>query len=972
MKGDKITIATQNTRGLGQGLAGHRKRREIRDLFKQTSPPTDILLLQEVKLPEVACLKQARNVEFKKGVSLWNEGSFSARTTRYKGGTGIILSEQMANFITGHGVLYPGRAQYITIRLSQNLVIGIINVYGFSLTGPRAMLWNHLAQVELPEATWILAGDFNNIEQARDKLGGSSKACISRRELEAWNRLLMRLEVRDAHHIGAFVRRSGKVFTWSNEHKDDTLIQSRIDRLYIPLYIEQIGGTTEILPTLPDISDHAGVVLHFNDEPRTRKKSPAFFNKGLLANPESRAELLATWKAVMEDGNITTWNQKVVAANQAIINKSAALTLAHRRNWKDLYQAQFKDIIEAEAELQHNWESREARERLSEAQTVLHEVRQQKFQFQESAILSKWARVGDRCTKEFFEHHNGTRKPAPITHMLDEEDRPISTQGELEAHILQFYRQLYTKDPQVEDNMAAREECFHFIKQTVTEEHNMVLMQPLTMEEVKKAMKNLPAGKAPGVDAVPAEFYQDLWEEIGADIFNFAAESIEQAHISAEMNVSKIALLPKTEDRSRIKNFRPISLLNTLYKLIAKIYATRMKPLLHHWILPSQTGFVPNRCILDNIFLAFESIDWALESNQNISLVLLDFEKAYNRVSWTFLEKTMEKMGFVESWIKRVMSLNLNASATIVVNGKQSQAFQLQRSVRQGCPLAPYMFLLTVDVLGQMLQHPECQVKGLRLPDNSFITNQMFADDTPLLLEGVPDNMDKAIAVINKFGRASGAKLNLHKSVGVWVAHTERNWTWGEEEGLKWLQPGEVTRYLGYPFGIHISKHEKDNKMLGQIRKHLHRWAGNRLSVAGRIMIANQVILSSIWYFASCMDFSNQALKLARATVRNYIWSGKREANTRARVKWATVVLPIVRGGVKILDPLWQTSALLVKLLIRGMSVGYEPWKTLVRYRVAQTRQSRRGRWPSNANWVMNNQHTAKQGSLMWQSVMKS
>ena len=411
---------------------------------------------------------------------------------------------------------------------------------------------------------------------------------------------------------------------------------------------------------------------------------------------------------------------------------------------------------------------------------------------------------------------------------------------------------------------------------------------------------------------------------------------------------------------------------HTLYKVIAKIYANRMKPLLHHWILPSQTGFVPNRCILDNVFLAFEAIDWTLESNQSISLLLLDFEKAYDRVSWVFLEKTMEKMGFGAIWIQRVMSLNLNASATVVVNGEQSKAFNLQRSVRQGCPLALYLFLLTVDVLGQMLQHPECHVKGLRLPDNSYITNQMFADDTLLLLEGTPKNMDTALAVINKFSEASGAKLNLHKSVGVWIAQTERLWTWGEEAGMKWLQPGEVTRYLGYPFGNQLTQHEKDNKMLGQVRKHLQRWAGNRLSVAGRIMIANQVILSSIWYFASCMDFSNQAINLVKATVRNYIWSGKRESNTRARVKWATAVLPIVRGGVKILDPLWQTSALLVKLLIRGLSVGYEPRKTLVRHRVAQTKQSRRGKWAANANWIMNNRQLVKQGSTMWQGIMRA
>jgi hypothetical protein len=749
------------------------------------------------------------------------------------------------------------------------------------------------------------------------------------------------------------------------------MIQSRIDRFYIPIHIESIGGTTEILATLQDISDHAEVVLHFNAESRTRRKTATFFNKGLLANADSKAALLATWKTVMTDTSLGSWNQKMVQANTAIRIKSEELTKSQKKKWKETYLAQFDDIIEAEAELQENWGSRAARDKLSEAQAQLHTVGQQKLQFQETAILSKWSRVGDRCTREFFEQHSSSRKPAPITLMMDE-GRPITKQVELEAHILRFYQQLYSGDAQVEANNAAREDCFTYLQPKVTPEHNAELLKPLTVEEVSEAMKQLPSGKAPGTDAIPAEFYQELWEDIEQDVFNFVTETINQVCISEELNVSKIALLPKTEDRSRIQNFRPISLLNTLYKVVAKVYANRMKPLLHHWILPSQTGFVPNRCILDNIFLAFEAIEWTMESRQEISMLLLDFEKAYDRVSWTFLQQTMGKMGFEETWIQRVMSLNWNASATIIVNGEQSQPFKLQRSVRQGCPLAPYLFLLTVDVLGQMLQHPDCHVKGLRLPDNSTITNQMFADDTLLVLEGNPANMDRAINVINRFGAASGAKLNLHKSVGLWIANTPRQWTWGEETGLKWLQQGEVTRYLGYPFGIQISQQEKDNKMLSQVRKHLHRWAGNQLSLAGRIMVANQVILSSIWYFASCMTFSNKALNLVRATVRNYMWSGKKEVCARARVKWATAVLPIVRGGIKIIDPNWQASALLVKLLIRGMSVGYEPWKSLVRYRVSQTRQSRKGRWPTNANWIMNNQHLAKLGSPMWQGVMKS
>ena len=92
--------------------------------------------------------------------------------------------------------------------------------------------------------------------------------------------------------------------------------------------------------------------------------------------------------------------------------------------------------------------------------------------------------------------------------------------------------------------------------------------------------------------------------------------------------------------------------------------------------------------------------------------------------------------------------------------------------------------------------------------------------------------------------------------------------------------------------------------MLNQIRKHLAKWVNHPLSLAGRIMVSNQVILSSIWYLASCTDLIGKTLKIARATVRNYIWSGKKESFARARVKWDTAMLPIVRGGIKILDPL--------------------------------------------------------------------
>lgn len=138
----------------------------------------------------------------------------------------------------------------------------------------------------------------------------------------------------------------------------------------------------------------------------------------------------------------------MVNASHAIRLKSEELTKKQRKKWKETYLAQFEDIIAAETELQNCWGSNEIRDRLSGAQAILYEVRQQKFQFQESAILSKWARVGDKCTKEFFKFHEGSKKPTSIAHMRDGE-RLITNQTDLEVHILKFYEELYARDEQV-------------------------------------------------------------------------------------------------------------------------------------------------------------------------------------------------------------------------------------------------------------------------------------------------------------------------------------------------------------------------------------------------------------------------------------------------------------------------------------------------------------------------------------------
>jgi hypothetical protein len=132
--------------------------------------------------------------------------------------------------------------------------------------------------------------------------------------------------------------------------------------------------------------------------------------------------------------------------------------------------------------------------------------------------------------------------------------------------------------------------------------------------------------------------------------------------------------------------------------------------------------------------MAQEAQEWAEESNQDLVLLLLDFEKAFDRIEWNFLFEALAKIGFCSKWIRWVSSLYTSASSTIKLNGVEGSAFPFTRSMRQGCPLSPYLFILATDVLGHMLDDPHFGVEGLTLPGGRKIRDQNFANDTALYL----------------------------------------------------------------------------------------------------------------------------------------------------------------------------------------------------------------------------------------------
>ncbi|XP_024517766.1 uncharacterized protein LOC112341605 [Selaginella moellendorffii] len=354
-------------------------------------------------------------------------------------------------------------------------------------------------------------------------------------------------------------------------------------------------------------------------------------------------------------------------------------------------------------------------------------------------------------------------------------------------------------------------------------------------------------------------------------------------------------------------------MLNTSYKIYAKVMALKLQPVMPLIIREQQTRFVPRRQIAENIWTYLLAQRWANVSNQQIVAWLLDFEKAYDRVDWDFLEDCMWKIGIPARTISCISLLYRGAASRVTLNGEIGPTFHLGRSVRQGCPLAPYLFLIVAETLGSFLTHGG-DIKGLvlpserlQLPGTQAVTQELqdgaFADDTALFLLATPGNLDAAKSKLEIFNMAAGAAINWNKSVGV-------NWgkpgieAWGQEIGFQWLRPGEDTRYLGIQVGVQYSAATQDDTLLRRIQAAVQKWTPRKLGLPARIIVVKSVILPSIWYHLSIWPVLETTLQKVRQMVRTYMWRGAlATGQTMAKVAWQSTARPRILGGLGIIDP---------------------------------------------------------------------
>ena len=347
---------------------------------------------------------------------------------------------------------------------------------------------------------------------------------------------------------------------------------------------------------------------------------------------------------------------------------------------------------------------------------------------------------------------------------MEDGNNIIEGDAQLKQHITNYYKNLF--GPPESSSIVLEEHQVQDIPQ-VSDLENEFLTDVFSESEVRVAVFQMEHNKAPGPDGFPPEFYQVFWDLIKDDLMALFMEFHEGTLPLNSLNFGTIILLPKKKDAKAIQQYRPICLLNVSFKIFTKVATNRLSTVAQKIIRPTQTAFLPGRNIMEGTVILHETIHELHSKKQDGIIFKIDFEKAYGKVKWNFLQQTLAMKGFSQKWCSWVQQFTQGGNVNIKVNDQLGSYFQTKKGLKQGDPMSPILFNIVADMLVILIARAKeaGQIEGV-IPHlvQDGLSILQYADDTVIFMS---HDVEKAVnmkLILSTFEQLSGLKINFHKS----------------------------------------------------------------------------------------------------------------------------------------------------------------------------------------------------------------
>jgi exonuclease III len=765
-KKEMLKIVSVNVRGL------RNKTKRLRVFNWLKDKQADIVYLQET----YSC-----RTDTEQWKNEWNWDIYLSNGTTNSRGTAILIKKgintEIKEFIS------DPEGRYVFLKGSFNeKKIALLNYYGPTKDKPQQQIEaldniKPIINDNMDQLIW--GGDMNTtLDPWLDKQGGRHEQKTN--FAKHMNELL---EQHDLIDIWRVLNPPKKSYTWK-QNSNKGIIQSRLDYWFIANNLVYDVDNSEIQNAL--YSDHNPITLDmFN---RDKDKPGRGFWKLNVSLLKEKAYIDKINEKIDEctDRYVRLNNKGLLwDAVKAEIRGVTISYATHKAREKRITVANLDKEL---AELKKKLTIKADEDTMMQINTLKKELEQINNETTKGIIVRAKCKIlneYEKSSKFFLNLEKANAKTKAISCLHVDGGNIVTEPKAILEEERKFYSTLYTEKETA--NAVDKDEAKQYFLNrkdlnTVNEDDKELLESEVSYNEICNAIKELPNGKTPGSDGIPIDFYKVFWTKISKMVEDSINYGIKEKNLSLEQKRAVLSLLPKQgKDIRLLKNWRPISLLNSDYKILAKIVAIRLLTVIPYVINNDQAGCIKGRVIFNNIRSMTDIINYVNERNLHGILAFVDYEKAFDSVSWKYMYDCLNALNFGENFINFIKTMYSNIETCVVNNGHSSAFFKPSRGIRQGCPASALIYILLVETMANAIRNNN-RIKGITINKKMYKISQ-YADDTCLFISD-QFSLSVAMLVLDKFYKCSGLKMNKDKSEAVWIGassnyrHTPCNLKW--------------------------------------------------------------------------------------------------------------------------------------------------------------------------------------------------